>query len=389
MQNPEISNAASKFDRRAFLCAATALPFAAPAFAEEPSSKPGLITRTKNPENLEFPFTSLDSFVTPTERFYVRNHFAVPNLNAASWRLKVEGAVERPLVLSLDDLKKMSQRTQTATLECAGNGRDFLKPPVPGVQWHLGAVSNAEWDGVPLAAILEKAGVKSGAVGVILEGADSGEIHEDPKPHGAIHFSGSLTLEKARRPEVLLAHRMNGAELTAAHGFPVRAVVPGWYGMASVKWLTRLVVTERPFFGYWQAFDYSYFERRDGFAVITPISAMQVKSAIARPTVQEVVPAGKAYRVFGAAWSDGSEVTKVEFSADGGKLWLETKLLDKPVPFAWRFWEYAWQAPAKPGRYVLMSRAHDKQGRVQPDKHDLDRRTYMIYHTLRIEVEVR
>jgi DMSO/TMAO reductase YedYZ molybdopterin-dependent catalytic subunit len=382
-------------DRRAFLRAAAALPLAGAvlggrAFADKPAAgAQGLITRVKEPENLEFPFQSLDQFVTPAERFYVRNHFAMPKLDAASWRLKVEGAVERPLELSLDDLKKMTQSTQTATLECAGNSRVFLTPAVRGVPWELGAVGNAEWGGVPLAAVLDKAGVKSGAVEVVLEGADSGEIRDEPKSPGVIHFARSLPLDKARKPEVLLAHRMNGAELPASHGFPVRAVVAGWYGMASVKWLTRLVVTERPFAGYWQTFDYSYFERRDGSPQTTPVTAMRVKSAIARPAMREVVPAGRAYRVFGAAWAGESAVAKVEFSADGGATWAAAKLLDKAVPFAWRFWEYEWQAPAKPGRLTLMSRATDEKGRVQPDKHDPDRRNYMIHHTLPIDVEVR
>src|SRR5262249_49811328 len=159
---------------------------------------------------------------------------------------------------------KLPSRTIPALLECAGNGRAFLVPRARGVAWQLGAVGTAEWTGVPLSAILDRAGVRAGAVEVILEGADSGEFREDPQAPGPIHCARSLPLEKARQQEVLLAYRMNGAEITAAHGYPLRAVVPGWYGMASVKWLTRLVVSDRPFQGFFQSIDYTYFERRHG-----------------------------------------------------------------------------------------------------------------------------
>src|SRR5262249_33154198 len=151
-------------------------------------------------------------------------------------------------------------RSQVALLECSGNGRVFLVPRVDGVPWELGAVSNAEWTGVPLAAVLERAGLKSDALEVVCEGADAGQIGgnlEEAKSPGTIHYARGLSLEKARKPEVLLAYKMNGADLPAAHGFPVRLLVPGWYGMASVKWLNRIIVTDRPFQGYFQTMAYS------------------------------------------------------------------------------------------------------------------------------------
>jgi DMSO/TMAO reductase YedYZ molybdopterin-dependent catalytic subunit len=350
---------------------------------------PGLIIRQRDPENLEYPFASLDRFLTPNDRFYVRNHFAVPTLEAGSWRLRVEGTVLQPLELTLEDLRKMPSRTQVAMLECAGNGRVFLTPAARGVQWELGAVSNAEWTGVPLSAVLERAGVKPGAVDVVLEGADSGELKDPPKPAGAIHFARSLPLSKARKPEVLLAYRMNGAELPLSHGFPLRAVVPGWYGMASVKWLTRLIVTETPFQGHFQTVDYAYWERRNGLPARVPLTEIQVKAAISRPATREVVPAGGRYRVHGAAWAGETEVQRVEISADGGKTWAEAKLRDKAVPYAWRFWDYDWHVPPTPGRTLLMARATDTLGRTQPMQRDGDRENYMITHVLPIEIEVR
>ena len=347
---------------------------------------PGLIVRSTEPQNLEYPFAALHDFITPNEHFYVRNHFPLPKIDLKSWRLKVEGAVERGLELSYEEVCKLPSRTVTAVLECAGNGRVFLTPTASGVQWSLGAVSNAEWTGVSLAALLEKAGVKGTAVEVILEGADRGTATNSPGP---IAFARSLPIAEARRPEVLLAHRMNGKELPAAHGHPLRAVVPGWYGMASVKWLTRIIVTEERYRGFFQTLDYAYFRRRDGLPDLVPITAIEVKASIARPGREEIVPAGKPYRVFGAAWTGEGAVTKVEFSGDGGKTWQAATLLGKPVPFSWRLWEHAWQVPKQAGPLKLMARATDSKGRTQPMQRDPLRRNYMISHVVPIEVVVR
>jgi DMSO/TMAO reductase YedYZ molybdopterin-dependent catalytic subunit len=373
------------------------LPFAAmgalapgsAAWAQRERSRfPGMIIRQRQPENLEFPFDTLDSFLTPNDRFYVRSHFAVPALEASTWRLRVEGAVERPIEFGYDELRKMTARTLPATLECAGNSRVFLSPAVRGVQWELGAVSTAEWTGVPLSAILERAGVKPGAVEVVLEGADSGEMKDPPKPAGAIHFARSLPLAKALRPETLLAYKMNGADLPVSHGFPIRAVVPGWYGVASVKWLTRILVVDKPYQGHFQTVDYAVFERRDGLPVRVPIADLQLKAAIARPVTHEVIAAGTPYTISGAAWSGESPVRRVEVSTDGGMTWAQAVLNDRSHPFSWRLWSYTWKSPAK-GRAVLMARATDASGRVQPMQRDADRDNYMVSHVLPIEIEAR
>ncbi len=394
----------SPVDRRAFLRGTAAgLPLAyaggGRAGAEEKrpeaggSAYPGVIVRQSQPENYEFPFPTLNGFLTPNNLFYVRTHFGIyKGVDLRTWRLKVEGRVERPLELTYDDLLKMPSRTQVALLECSGNGRVFLVPKAEGVPWELGAVSNAEWVGVPLAAVLDKAGLKSDAAEVVCEGADAGELpgnKEEPKSPGQVHFARSLPIEKARKPEVLLAYKMNGADLPASHGFPVRLLVPGWYGMASVKWLHRVVVTDRPFRGFFQTMLYSYYERRDGLLTVVPTTELQVKAEVARPAREEVVGAGATYRVHGAAWTGESEVTKVEVSTDGGKTWAEGKLLDKSVRYAWRLWEHEWRVPEMAGRYTLMVRATDARGRVQPMKHDPDRRNALVNHVLPVEVEVR
>jgi DMSO/TMAO reductase YedYZ molybdopterin-dependent catalytic subunit len=357
---------------------------AADAAATTPS---GLIVRQRNPDNFEFPFATLDRFITPNERFYVRNHFPKPTLEARSWALRVEGAVRENLLLTYEALRRLPARTLTATLECAGNSRSFLTPAARGVQWSLGAVSTAEWTGVPLNVILQQVGLRDAAVEIVLEGADQGPAPNEPTL-GTIRYARSIPVARAQR-NVLLAYRMNGVDLPPEHGFPVRAIVPGWYGMASVKWLTRIVVTDHPFEGFWQTLDYTIFQRNRGLPVITPLAEMQVKAQIARPRAQETVPANTAYRVHGAAWTGDADVARVEVSTDGGRSWTPARLLGEPVRHAWRLWEYEWRTPGQPGRVRLAARATDTRGRTQPLERNPDRRNYMISHVLPVEVEVR
>ncbi|MEW6157577.1 MAG: sulfite oxidase [Verrucomicrobiota bacterium] len=353
-------------------------------------SFPSLIVRDRDPENLEFPFSSLNSFMTPREQLFVRNHFAVPKIERDEWRLRIEGLVQNRYELSLGELLKLPSRSVTMTLECAGNSRIFLSPKVSGLQWELGAVGNAEWTGVPLAAVLKRAGLKPGAMEVVLEGADSGEIKKEPQSPGKIHFARSLPLSKALMPEVILAFQMNGEPLSAAHGFPVRAIVPGWYGMASVKWLHRIVVSDASFRGYFQTSDYTFWQEQDGLPIqLLPVSEIEVKAQIARPFLHEIVPANSVYRIHGAAWTGESEVTKVEISTDGGGDWHEAQLLSAAAPFSWRLWEYYWRTPAQAGTTTVMARATDARGAIQPMQRDAHRGAYMISHIQPIEVEVR
>ena len=363
---------------------------------QETKLRDGRIVRSESPLNLEMPFSTVDSFLTPTKSFYVRTHFPIPAIDRHAWWLYVEGEVEKPFAVNYQQLLALESATAPVTLECAGNNRNFLQPKVKGVQWHLGAVGTAEWGGVRLSTLLDRAIPKSNASEVILEGADCG-ILEDPKsPPGELKYARSIPLDKARR-DVLLAYKMNDAELPPEHGFPLRAIVPGWYAMASVKWLQRIIVTDRPFTGYYQTIDYAYWQRTDyghwqrgeRIAELTPITDMHVKAEIARPAEGERVPTNTNISVRGAAWACDAEISKVELSTDGGTSWNEASLVGESKPNAWRLGAFNWKTPAQPGKYTLVARATDSLNRTQPVHRDPDRGTYIINHLLPIEVEVR
>ena len=346
----------------------------------------GHIIRRKEPENLEFPFAALDSYLTPNESFYVRSHFPRPTIERAAWRLAVSGSVERELELTFDELRALPSEVRTVTLECAGNGRVFLVPKANGDNWELGAVSTAEWKGVRLRDVLARAGVKRDAVEIVLIGADKGEPDDTPKPPGKIAFSRAIPCAKA--DDVLLAYEMNGEPLPSAHGAPVRAIVPGWYGMASVKWLVRIVATAEPFRGYFQSTDYSYWAEQAGIPIRVPLGEMKPKAQIARPGLDEIIDAGREYRIFGAAWAGESALARVEVSTDNGKTFAEATLLGEPVAHAWRLWEFMWRTPSV-GAHTLLARASDSQGHCQPAAHEAKYGNYVIWHTLPVDVEVR
>ena len=352
------------------------------------SSSVGLIIRQKEPNNLETPFDQIDSFLPPTELFYIRSHFPAPKLDLASYQLRIDGAVRKPLSLSYKELRDMPSETRIAILECAGNSRVFLVPQARGAQWELGAVGNAEWTGVPLTGLLERAGMDQDACEIVLEGADQGTPAEEPVPPDPISYARSLPRDKAMQPEVLIAYQMNGRDLSQDHGYPVRAIVPGQYGMASVKWLTHIHAVREPFRGYWQTSDYAYWDHLDGKPVRRALGEMKVKSEISRPSVYEILGANQVYTIFGAAWAGETEVTEIAVSTDDAQTWANAQFLDPIQRRAWRRWKFDWLTPKKPGRYTLIARAKGADGSVQPDKHDQSYGSYVINHALPIEVFV-
>src|ERR1700752_3237736 len=327
----------------------------------------GLTIRQKEPKNLEAPFDRIDSYLTTAELFYVRSHFAIPTLDRASYRLRIDGAVTSALALTYEELRNMPSGTRLATLECAGNSRVFLVPQVQGAQWELGAVSNAEWTGVPLSALLERAELQADACEIVLEGADRGMPKEGALPPKPISYVWSVPRAKAMQPEVLIAYQMNGRDLSPDHGFPLRAIVPGHYGMASVKWLTSIRAVREPFHGYWQTSDYAYWDSMDGKPVRRALGEMKIKSQIARPRNYETIAPNVIYTVSGAAWSGETDVTEIAVSTDGGRTWAEAEFVDPVRRHAWRRWKFDWLTSKEPGQYTLLARAKDASGLVQPD----------------------
>jgi DMSO/TMAO reductase YedYZ molybdopterin-dependent catalytic subunit len=335
------------------------------------------------PENSETPLEDVCSWVTPTRLFFVRNHFAVPSIDLATWRLRVEGCVERPTSWTWDELATLPERTVFATVECAGNGRSFLKPLVHGVQWGAGAIGHAEWTGVPLRLVLQKVGLKSDAVEVLFEGADCGTESDHPEP---MHFARSLPLAKALDPDTLLAVRMNGERLDANHGYPLRLFVPGWYGVASVKWLRRIEVLSRPFHGYFQSNKYTVQRRTPRGDETVIVGPMVVKSEIVRPRAGDSLKLG-TNRLFGVAWAGQEAVARVEVSTDGGRSWSDAELLGLRAPYSWSLWEYLWEV-SEPGDHALLTRATSASGQVQPVEHDPLNGAYEIHFSRPTEVRV-
>lgn len=348
-------------------------------------AEPALVPRQAEPDNAEFPLHQWWSWLTPARLFYVRSHFAVPALDPTLWRLIVEGEVERPLVLTLAELQGMSRQRRMATLECAGNRRTEFEPKPPGVPWRDGAVSNAEWEGAALAEILSVARPSAGAREVLLEGADQGTVAGVEQP---IRFARSLSLAQAMGPDVLLADRMNGEPLPASHGAPLRAVVPGAYGMDSVKWLVRLRLVDRPFEGHFQANDYRLFPAPGSSAPPRPMGPVRVNSLIAWPGDGVELAAGQEVRLVGYAWTGTGSIRGVEVSVDGGAAWRSAKLVGPKAPHAWRLWELAWR-PERAGVYSLAVRATDSAGATQPELVEWNAKGYGNNGARRSAVQVR
>jgi DMSO/TMAO reductase YedYZ molybdopterin-dependent catalytic subunit len=348
-----------------------------------------MIIRQSEPVNLETPLEQVDSYLTPVELFYVRSHFDAPVIDSTEYRLRVDGAVDEPCSFTYAQLREMPSETRVATLECAGNGRALLVPRVRGVQWELGAVGNAEWTGVPLGALLERARLRSEACEVVLEGADRGVLNDTPSKSESISYARSIPTLKALHGDVLVAYAMNGQPLPLHHGYPVRAIVPGHYGMASVKWLMHIEAVREPFLGHWQTTDYAYWARTaTGDRVRRALAEAGPKSEIIRPRASETLPPNERYTIEGIAWAGEDEVSRVSVSTDGGHSWSEAQCLDPARRYAWRRWTYEWITPSAAGRYSLLSRAAGGSGSIQPDTRDPSYGTYVINHVMPVDILV-
>jgi DMSO/TMAO reductase YedYZ molybdopterin-dependent catalytic subunit len=331
----------------------------------------GLVVHRAHPLNCETSISALiEAVVMPSAHFYVRNHFQIPNLDPAPFRLEVRGLVERPLSLSLRDLQNMRSQTLVVTLECAGNGRTAFQPPVEGEQWKPGAVSTAEWTGVPLAEVLDRAGVRSGAREVLFRGADGGSVPGRSEP---VRFERSLQLDYVRDADVLLAYAMNGEPLPIQHGHPLRVIVPGWYAVASVKWLTEIELIDRPFAGYFQADRYWYEWEREGKVVREPVTLQRVRALITEPAPNQELQCGEL-AIRGVAWSGAAPIARVEVSVAGAN-WHEARLVSERKRQSWQWWELITRVEV-PGPVTLRARATDLAGRTQPERAEWNRLGY-------------
>jgi DMSO/TMAO reductase YedYZ molybdopterin-dependent catalytic subunit len=346
---------------------------------------------TLDPRNVETDLARLGAPLTRTSEFFIRSHFAVPPVSVAEHRLVFDGSVDHEMSFSVDELGTMPQIELTSTLECAGNGRVHLDPAVPGVQWIGGAVGTATWRGVPLRHLLETAGLRADVDRITLRGADRGEVALDG-PGGertTIAFERSLPLDKALRDDVLVVLGMNGEPLPIEHGGPVRAIVGGWYGMASVKWLDHVMAGHGQARGHWETTEYSIVrEGEDGSTVRVPVAEMQPKAQITSPTAGSFVRAGIPATVAGYAWAGEAAVSRVEFSPDGGSTWSRASLVDEPRRHAWSRWEIPW-LPERSGIAWLQARCSDDRGRTQPLNRDPGHGTYMIDEVIPYPIMVR
>ncbi len=314
--------------------------------------------------NHAMPLEALRYPITPAGLHYLLIHFDIPDGEAASFQLTIDGLVERPIVLSLADLQARPVVALPVTLECAGNGRALMEPRAISQPWLREAIGTAEWTGTPLAPILKEAGIRPGAVEIVFTGMDhgiQGGIEHD--------YQRSLSLDEALGDDVLLAYAMNGAPLAPQHGYPLRLIVPGWYGMTHVKWLRRITAVDTPFKGFQQAGTYLYQTSSDDPGV--PVTRMVPRSLMEPPGYPDFMTRARFLHagpctLQGRAWSGLGLITRVEISTDGGQSWQDATLGESPSssPYAWRPWTFDWQAT--PGTHDLCSRATDSAGNTQP-----------------------
>ncbi len=323
--------------------------------------------------------------ITPLGLHYLLTHFDLPYVaHAEDWRLEIAGSVQNPLVLALAELRQMPQTTLAVTLECAGNGRGLIEPRWPSQPWHYEAAGTAEWTGTRLGPLLERAGIEPGTAEIAFFGSDRGFDAGVEHPYGR-----SLPADAALNGDALLVWEMNGQPLLPQHGFPLRLIVPGWYGMASVKWLNRIECLTEPFQGFQQVGTYIY--KQDESDPGAPVTQMRVRSLMVPPGIPDwytrhrVVERGPV-ELFGRAWSGaGVGIAKVEVAIDGA--WHEAKLDAPGGKYAWRGWRFLWDSA--PGEYVLTCRATDMNGDVQPLEQRWDRAGFGNNCVQRVSVTVR
>jgi sulfite oxidase len=342
----------------------------------------------------EMPMAALTSWITPTENFFVRNNAIMPaSIDVEKWELRITGEVHKPVTINFRDLTALTKKTVTNTMECAGNGRAFYNPRIGGVPWRKGAVGNATFEGPSLLSLLRLAGLKPSARHVAFTGLDTA-------PVGAEKFIRSIPVEKALDENSLVATHMNGAPLTMPHGFPARALIPGWIGSASIKWLQEITVLDHEYAGAYMDPGYRVPAEQLSPGVRSdhaqhknstlPLTSLRLKSIIAKPDDNAAVDLSQAgsISVRGAAWGGEKTIAAVEVSTDGGSTWHPAVLSPEHDRYAWHLWEYDWKPPS-PGNYQLVSRAKDTDGNRQPLQPAWNAGGYLWNGMDRINVQVQ
>jgi DMSO/TMAO reductase YedYZ molybdopterin-dependent catalytic subunit len=346
-------------NRREFILSTAAFAFQIGA------AKDRLIVRSESPPDFETPLSLLDrAWITSNDLHFVRSHLPTPKTDLNSWNLVIEGEVNESLSVMMTDISKFTQRDQIVTLECAGNGRVYSDPPVPGLQWEKGAVGTARWTGIRLRDVLNRARIKPTAKHIIMNGLDE-PIASAPD------FIRSIPIEKAMHPDTILAYKMNGQDIPIEHGFPVRLIVPGWEAAASTKWIKNIRVSEAEADGFFFKTAYRIPNRSvaPGSTVdpndMLPYTSVDVKSIFTFPVEGTTVRTGSSIELRGFAWAGEADITQVNISTDFGRTWTAASLDTEKARYAWRRFRYVWK-PTMRGSFVVMSRATDSQQRTQP-----------------------
>jgi sulfite oxidase len=356
-----------------------------PVFGVDEPRETGLIVRNRRPLDLETPVTALGREFTSNDAFFVRSHFGPPAVGLAPWTIALGGLVDRPLVLSLADLKRFEPASVIAVLQCSGNGRAYFRPRIPGVGWERGAVGNAEWAGVRLADVMARAGLKSGSAHVHFLGADG-----PPSPKTPL-FLRSIPLDKALHPQTLLATTMNGEPVPTLHGGPVRLVVPGWAGNHWLKWVRSITIAAEEAPGFYMQTGYrlpktpappdAVLKPSD----LVPVTTLNVKSLITWPASGSKLSAGR-HEVRGVAWTGEGVVTRVEVSTRTDGQWRAATLLGEARPWSWRPWRIEWEASR--GTTTVSARATDSLGATQPESTPWNKSGYLWNGIDRVACEV-
>ncbi len=345
-------------------------------------AKPHLITRSLSPENQETPIHFIEGRDTPSRLTFRRNHFPYPvkSVQPHSATLIITGSVNAPVTLHYNQITSMPSRTVTAMVECSGNKRAFFEPKVFGEQWTEGAINQGKWRGVPLSYILSLTGINAEACEIVFQGEDSGI-----KKGKHVPFERSLPLEKALDPNVIVAFEFNEKPISPKHGFPFRLIVPGWYGMASVKWLKTIRVIDYPFSGPFQTDDYVYYPQNEKDNGSFPVTTNQVNSVIQQPLNRQILKPGR-HEIMGLAWTGDGMITSVEISVDNGE-WETAIFQNQPIKFQFVKWIYTYIFEKKQ-QYNIKVRAFDSNGQSQPNQAFWNRKGYGYNQVSQIKVEI-